>query len=225
MKPKPIVWSHSTLKLFELCPRKFHELRILKNYPKDDTEEQNYGDRFHAAAEKALVHETPLPAEFAYAQKTVDVVKRIEGDIYAELRLGATVNLEPCDFFDAHVWVRGVIDFVVVNPATRVATVGDWKTGKDRYPDREQLVLMSLLAFTKFEVDIVRSALVFVVRGSLIPFELHRDAALKHWQDYRERVARMQQAHVIDVWNPVQNFTCRKHCPCQDCEFHGQTSY
>ena len=218
---KHVVWSHSSLKLYELCPRKYEAQRVTKTTPFEQTAEQKYGDRFHEAAQKALLSSDPLPDEFSYANATVAAVKAIPGNTYAELKLGCDRHLAPCGFYDPQVWCRGVVDFLVVDPETRTAHLGDWKTGKDRYPDKEQLVLMSLLAFQKFDVDIIKSALVFVVKGSLVPFSMARDETLGHWQKYRERVARLQQAHAAGVYNPVQNFTCAKHCPVQSCEFWG----
>ena len=82
---------------------------------------------------------------------------------------------------------------------------------------------MSLLAFLKFpEVDLIRSALVFVVKGTMVPFSMRREEADAHWQAYRERVARLEQAYATDTWNPTQNFTCARFCPVQRCEHWGK---
>ena len=222
MKEQRVVWSHSSLKLYELCPRKYQAQRVTKETPFVQGEEQKYGDRFHEAAQKTLETGCDLPPEFSYARKTVAAVEAIPGSRHAELKLGADVHLHACGFFDQQVWCRGIVDFLVVDESTRTAYLGDWKTGKDRYPDKEQLVLMSLLAFLKFDVDIIRSALVYVVKGSLVPFQMQREEALALWQTYRERVARLEQAYASDVWNATPNFTCRKWCQVEKCEHHGR---
>lgn len=47
----PIVWSHSALKDYENCARKYHEIRVLKKYPSEKTEQILYGEQLHKAAE------------------------------------------------------------------------------------------------------------------------------------------------------------------------------
>lgn len=221
MKTKPIVWSHSSLKAFEMCPRKFHETKILRNYPKEETEETRYGSAFHAAMEEAIKTEGTLPGEFAFAQGALDVLSRLEGERHPEMELAVDKWLAPCGFTDRECWSRGIADLLVVSRGARMAWILDWKTGKDRYPDKDQLVLMSLLALAKFDVDVVKSALIFVVKKSLVPFTMRRDEAQRYWQQYRERVAIMEKAHATDSWNPVQGFLCRKYCPVVTCEHYG----
>lgn len=218
---KRLAWSYSTLKMFELCPRKYGEIKIYKNYVEPDWEHRTYGEELHEAFAKYLENDTRLPEQYSFAHPVLEQIKAIPGQRYAELQLGATTHLEPCGFFDRTVWCRGAVDFLVVDKTTRVAYLIDWKTGKDQYADKEQLVLMSLLTFLKFEVDIVKSALIFIVKGSLVPHTMTREETTHHWQQYRERVARMQKAYNEDVFNPTQNFTCRKHCVVASCEHRG----
>jgi hypothetical protein len=217
-----VVWAYSKLKTYELCPRKYEAQYVTKSLPYVEGEEQKYGNRFHEAAQKALETDGVLPDEFGYAAETLAAVQRIRGDRYAELKLGADIHLSPTGFFDGNVWVRGVVDFLIVDREKRVAYIGDWKTGKDRYPDKEQLILMSLLVFLKFEVDIIKAALVFVVKGTMFTATIKREDSLRYWQDYRERVARLQGAHDSNVFNPTQNFTCKKWCGVTTCEFYGR---
>jgi hypothetical protein len=220
-KAKPIVWSHSSLKAFESCPRKFHELKILKNYPSEETEEIRYGTRFHEAMEMAIDTGSTLPEEFSFAQEVLDALARLDGERHSELDLGVDKWLAPCRFMDRECWARGIADLLVVNRGDRKAWVLDWKTGKDKYPDKDQLVLMSLLTLAKFDVDIVKSALIFVVKKSLVPFTMSRDEAPRYWQQYRERVAVMEKAYAADSWHPIQGPFCRKWCPVSTCEYHG----
>jgi hypothetical protein len=58
---KPITWSHSALKDFEGCGRRYYEIRVLKNYPSPETEQIRYGKELHTAAENlyAMVQHCP----------------------------------------------------------------------------------------------------------------------------------------------------------------------
>ena len=51
MTAKKVTWSHSSLKDYEGCARRYHEVKILKNYPFVETEATRYGKVLHKAAE------------------------------------------------------------------------------------------------------------------------------------------------------------------------------
>jgi hypothetical protein len=51
MTEKKITWSHSALKDFEGCARRYHEVKVLKKFPFQDTDQTRYGKDLHKAAE------------------------------------------------------------------------------------------------------------------------------------------------------------------------------
>ena len=79
MIPVKIKWSHSGLKDFEGCARRYHEVKVLKNYPFQDTEQTRYGKQLHKAAEDYIKDDTPLPEQFAFVQPTLDSLKAKTG--------------------------------------------------------------------------------------------------------------------------------------------------
>jgi len=56
-----IKWSHSGLKDYEGCARRYHEVKVLKNYPFTDTVHTIYGKQVHEAAELYVRDNVPLP--------------------------------------------------------------------------------------------------------------------------------------------------------------------
>ena len=56
-----VKWSHSALKDYEGCPRRYHEVKVLKNYPFTDTQATLYGKEYHEAAELYIRDGKPLP--------------------------------------------------------------------------------------------------------------------------------------------------------------------
>jgi hypothetical protein len=44
---KKPAWSHSSLKDFEGCARRYHEVKVLKKYPFQETEATRYGNQVH----------------------------------------------------------------------------------------------------------------------------------------------------------------------------------
>jgi hypothetical protein len=52
--PNIVVWSHSALKDYESCAKKYQEVRVLKNYQFTETEATRYGTQLHLAAEEFI---------------------------------------------------------------------------------------------------------------------------------------------------------------------------
>jgi hypothetical protein len=71
---KPVTWSHSGLKDFEGCARRFHEVKVAKRYPSKDTIHTIYGKEVHKAIELYGRDGKPLDERFAQFQPTVDAI-------------------------------------------------------------------------------------------------------------------------------------------------------
>ena len=175
-------WSHSALKDFEGCARRYHEVRVLKNYEQKPTEQIRYGKELHKAAEDYVKDNTPIPPQFSYVQPTIDALLAKPGTKYAEHEMGLTVDLRPCGFKDENCWVRGIADLLIVDEESLTAWVVDYKTGKDKYPDKEQLTLMSLMVFAHFPIiRMVKSALLFVVKDTMVKHKVMLEEATTYW--------------------------------------------
>lgn len=214
-----IQWSHSALKDYENCPRKYHEVRVLKNFKIHKTEKILYGDRWHAAAE-AYAKGEGLAEEFANTdlKGIVDALLSKPGLKFFEYQMALNDKLEPCGWFADEVWVRGIADVLIVDEENKTAWVVDYKTGNDRYPDRGQLELMAHLVFAHFEdVMQVNAALIFVLKNSMVKEKYMRWDSDEVWWKYRERIARIAAAHEAGVWNPQRSGLCG-WCEVMTCE-------
>ena len=216
-----VVWSFSSLKTFEQCPRKYLHTRILKDVQELDTQATAYGTEVHSAAEHYIKSGTPIPAKFGYMQPLLDKLNSIEGEKHCELKLGLRRDLTTCSYSDKDVWWRGVADLVVVNEGKGLAHSVDFKTGKNsRYADTKQLDLVAVGVFAKFpSIKRVKSALLFVVSNELIPAEHTVENIPKYMEQPTRSVARIETAIDKNVWNPVQGPLCR-FCPVTTCEFN-----
>ena len=220
MTATQVTWSHSGLKKFEQCARQYHEVTVLKRYPFTDTKHTIYGKDVHKAIEDYGRDGKPLPPEFVLFQPVVDALLAKPGRKLFEHEMALTKDLRPCDFKDDNRWVRGIADLLIVDDDNLTARVVDWKTGNDKYPDRDQLTLMSLMVFAHFpHIRSVSSALFFIVKGSMVKHKMAREDADAAWWDYRERVAKLEAAHEFDVWNPSQSPLCG-WCPVKECTFN-----
>jgi len=217
-----IKWSHSGLKDYEGCARRYHEVKVLKNYPFTDTKHTIYGKEVHKAFEDYIKDGVNLPQEYSEHKQLLDSLNAKTGRKLAELELGVTEDLKPCAFNAENVWCRGIIDLLIVDDDSLVAWVFDYKTGNDKYPDRDQLNLMSLLVFVHYpHIRKINSALLFVVKGSIVKSKMTCDEAHYHWDKYKERVGRLAKSLEANVFNPTQTPLCG-WCPVRSCEFNRE---
>ena len=214
-------YSYSALKQFNNCPRQYHEVKVLRAWPREETEQTIYGTALHLAAEEHVRDGKPLPPEFTFLQPVLDSLIAKPGTKHPELELAVTREKKACDFDSPDVWVRGIADLVILGGD--MAWVIDYKTGNAKYPDKDQLTMMALLLFAKYpQLKLVKSALLFVVKNVMVKHETHRTAANRIWQIFEEEIATIEGCHAKQVWTPKQSGLCRKYCPVLTCEFNGR---
>lgn len=216
-----VKWSYSSLSLFQQCPKKYYHLRIAKDVSDPPSPQIRYGLEVHKAAEDYVRDGVPLPAALGYMQEALDRLRGMPGKIMCEQKLGLTKDLEPCGFHDGNVWWRGIADLLVVDGDT--AKVLDYKSGKSQYADTKQLEILSLAVFKHHpEVQTIKAALLFVVHTGLVKAQYMREESEARWKRWLDETTRLEAAHREDVWNPRQNFTCRRWCPVTNCKFNGR---
>ena len=217
---KPVTWSHSSLKDYEGCARRYHEIKVLKNYPFQETEATRYGTELHKAAELYGSKGTELPPQFNFVQPTLDALLTKTGRKLPEYEMALTVELNPCRWSADNMWVRGIADLLIIDDDNLTAWIVDYKTGNNKYPDLDQLKLMSLLVFAHFpHIRKVNSALLFVVKNDMKTLVMRRDDIEPEWWEYRLRVAKLEASFSNDVWNPTRTPLCG-WCAVKSCEFN-----
>ncbi len=217
---KKPAWSHSSLKDFEGCARRYHEVKVLKKYPFQETDATRYGNQVHESLELYVRDGKPIPPEHAQFKDVADSLIKKPGRKLAEFEMALTVDLKPTEWKSPDVWVRGIADILIVDDDNLTAWVGDYKTGNNKYPDRDQLVLMSCMVFEYFpHIRKVNSALLLIVKNSMVKMQMTRDQKDAAWWRYRERTARLEASFANDVWNPNQTPLCG-WCQVTGCEFN-----
>lgn len=210
------------MKDYEGCARRYHEVKILKKYPFQETEATRYGTQLHLAAEEYIRDDKPLPPQFEFIQTTLDALKKKPGRKLAEQKMALDEKLNPVGWFDKTVWVRGIADLLIIDDENLTAWVVDYKTGNNKYPDRDQLKLMSIMVFKHHpHIREVKSALLFVVKEDMVKHSMSIEEADAEWWKYRERVGRIAASMDADVWNPTRTPLCG-WCPVKSCEFHKE---
>ena len=213
--------SYSAVKDFENCPRKYHEVRVLKKFKSQDTTATLYGTAVHSAFEHFIKDRTPLPERFANYKPFVEPLANAEGDIRCEERMAIKADFTPCEFFDKAVWFRGIPDYLAISKSGRTARVADYKTGKSsRFADTAQLELMAAMIMLHHPaVDTVKGVLLFVVVGDVIKAEYTRAQLPVILSKWAGRAGAIEAALEAGVWNPRSSALCN-FCPVSSCEHH-----
>ncbi|RPJ30053.1 MAG: PD-(D/E)XK nuclease family protein [Verrucomicrobiaceae bacterium] len=204
--------SYSSVKDFEGCPRRYHEVRILKKFKSQDTEATLYGTAVHKAFEDYIRDDTPLPAQFKMFELFVAPLKKVKGDVLCEQKMAIRADFTPCDFFDKAVWFRGVPDFLAINKTK--ARVADYKTGKSaRFADPDQLELMAAMVMAHYpEVQTVSGILLFVVAAKVVKSEYTRADLPNIWSKWAGRASMIESAVEHGAWGAKPSPLCR-FCP------------
>lgn len=164
---KPVIHSHSALKMYENCPRQYQHLRILKDIKDVMGKEGEWGDLVHKAIDAFMKSGAPLPANAAQYQQLVDFVREIPCDeLQAELKLSIRRDGSACAFFDNSGYLRGVVDVLLLQGDK--AIIIDWKTGKSKYGPGGQDARNALIIFGNFpQIQDIFSRFIYVKDGHI----------------------------------------------------------
>jgi len=207
--------SYSAIKDFEGCPRRYHEVKILKKYPRQETDATIWGTKVHLAAEEHVRDGKQFEFEFP-GQDIVATLANLKGKKYCEMEMAVDDKLSPVEFDDPAAMLRGIADLVIIQGDK--ARCADYKTGNSKYPDVAQLELMALLLFARMpEIKRSHGALIFLKDGKLVQKITKREDAGNLWVNWLGKVQRVEAAHETGVWNPKPSALC-PWCPVTNCE-------
>lgn len=214
-----MTWSFSSLTKFENCPRQYHVVKVLKAVVEPPTEATEWGTAVHEALEFRVRDGTPLPATMAKYEPIAARLAASKGEVFTELEIGLTKDLQSCAFDDTDCWYRGIIDIGCAY--TKTVFLGDYKTGKVK-SDHDQLNLFSAAYLTMHpQFEVARSAYIWLAHDKMTRRDVPKDQVPVIWADYKLRVARMEAAFDQDKWVPRPSGLCRGWCPVgrEHCEF------
>ncbi len=211
-------WSFSSLKDFINCPRQYNEVKVHKRFTKKVTEQMNYGTVVHKALEDYVRDGTPLAKNYERYRSLIDPLLEIEGTRHPELKMALREDKTPCDFDAEDYWVRGIVDFLVVDGDT--AYIVDYKTGSAKYPDLKQLKLMALMVFAHYpEVVKIKAGLLFVAHNMFVDESYNKADTDLLWEFFNAPLNRLRIAMDTDTWTPNPTPLCG-WCPVATCQYY-----
>lgn len=220
---KTVPLSFSIIKTFENCPYKARMTTkaLGGRYLFKPTPASELGNRMHKAFEDYISYGTPLPEEFAKHEFFMSKLRASVGTKTCEHKMALNWKQEPVDYFKGrNLWLRGQYDLMIMPTDTHGVMI-DYKTGKAKYPDLDQLQCMSMMAFHYFpKLNEIRGALVFVEEGYKTFKETFTRAKMPVYVDeWKRRAIPIIQALNTNVWQPRENPLCG-WCPVVECPFH-----
>jgi hypothetical protein len=206
--------SFSSLKLYENCPLRYYNQRIIKAVVDKGGEASQYGERIHKFLEDRLKDGTPLPPEASPIEGAVAAIKRLigDGELHVEKELTLNQNLEPTGWWAKDAWVRSKLDVLIIRGDEAFNI--DWKTGKRR-PDFTQLELFALQVFAHYPyIEKVTGSFVWIKDVALDKEAYRREDTPKLWETFLTRVQRVEQSLAHDNWPARPSGLCN-YCPCK----------
>lgn len=213
--------SFSRLSTFESCQQKFDYLYVTKTIKDSDNEYTIYGTRVHDALEKygKAKANVVAEAELALENPTPDITKHFPlvdrivaqpGEHYFEQQLAINRQKQPCDWFAPDVWIRGIVDVLVVN-GTR-AWCFDWKTGKPK-DNPTQLQLFAALIYAHYpNVDRVDTSFIWLGHDVTTNARYYRRMERDLWATLEPRFDKVQETVEAGVYKAKPSGLCR-FCP------------
>jgi hypothetical protein len=213
---KSFAWSYSALSRYENCPKQYYHINVKKDVKDEygDSEAGAEGNRIHAALFRRLTRNDPFPLDLRYLEAVARPFAEAKGDRYGELKFALNRSFEQVDFFASDVYVRAIIDFLLINDTK--ATVIDWKTGKVR-PDYTQL-RMSAAVLSKVmpEIETFSLAYVWVKHRNVSPQTVTKAELLGIWNELLPRADRVEQAIKTTDFPAKPSGLC-SYCPVVAC--------
>jgi hypothetical protein len=208
-------WSWSAITMYELCPKKYYHLKVIKDVKDADSAFSGEGKDTHVALHKRVINKVLLPLPLRHLEGLVKPFVDTQGEKHGELQLALNRNFEPCDWFDKNTYVRAIIDLLIIKGG--LAIIIDWKTGKVR-PDFGQIKLSAaVLARVMPELERFRLTYVWTKHKEISP---PVSMEMKHmtdvWADMIPRADEIEKAIKTTDFPAIENPLCR-WCPVKQC--------
>lgn len=194
-------WSYSRFSDFSKCPL-MCRFKHVDKMREPDNEHQARGTLVHKEAElwstgkkegtveiagKNVVVKVGarIPKSLQCFKKEFDELRKVKRLLATEQQLGLDAKWEPTEWFDSDArkkglplpWCRVTMDCRYVIPGTKTMRIIDYKTGRVREENKEQLTLYGVAGFALDEsIEEVQAELWYLDQGELVPLTYTREA-------------------------------------------------
>lgn len=205
-------WSHSKLRDFESCRAQFKRKHIEK-LPEPESEALKRGSQVHDGIERWLkgwfkpAEKKTLLAMMGAMVPDFEKLKKLQ-PVGEEMWSFAQGFVPLADPWDKRAWVRAKTDAFLRE--TKVATVFDWKTGKPKEIDLDQLRFYGMLTLLRDpEIDVAKLELWYVDHNKIVQGAFERKDLAHAQKEFTRRASRIYSE---SRWPEEPGLGCR-WCP------------
>lgn len=212
---RAFAWSFSVLDMFEGCRKKYYHLKQLKDFKDADSTASQDGKFVHEAMFKRVLDGVPLPIKLRQHEKLAARFANAKGEKHGEMQLALNKKFEPRDWFAKDVWVRAILDLLIVRGKTAVLV--DWKTGKRK--ERYDQLRLSAAVLSRYMPEIETFTLLFVwLKDSEVsdPVTITKAEMRGVWIEFLPRVKEMTDAIKTTTFPATPSGLCG-WCPVTSC--------
>jgi hypothetical protein len=232
--------THSSLAVFDLCPRQYDAKYRTKSVKFQQSYEGEWGDAAHKALESYIKtsgkYEYPdqthrdtgqnLRDYLWVGQSLLQRAKDRGGYVLPERKFAVGYDRDTDDYWNKSTWLRGMIDVTIIYPGRREAEVYDLKTGKKK-DDSLQVDLYSVSAMLDYSnVDTVKAGYIWAKlspnKAIDKPKYYTRDDIQPILNTFAAKTSDVRHAWATGVFPPKPNGLCGKWCDVLSCEFNGR---
>lgn len=209
---KLIPISYSRIDTFKTCPKKFHEMNILKSVPFVQSDAMRQGEVIHKLLEDRIAEGKAFPKGYEYLEPIAATIQKAPGQTHTELSLTFDKGLAQCGDKDwDRAWLRVRID--VAKLLGDRAWAGDYKSGK-RHFDELQLKICAAAMFQAFpDLETVSTSFIWLQDKFMDdPTVYHRSEAQGIWNEIMSYSHDIQTASATGQWPAQKNKFCA-WCP------------
>lgn len=216
---KPFAWSFSVLDMFEVCHKKYYHLKVLKRgdkgYFKDaDSDAARDGKYVHEVMHNRVLEGIPLPPQIRHFDKIATRFADTEGEKFGEMKLALNRAFEPRDFFAKDVWVRAILDLLIVRGDTAILV--DWKTGKKKERWDQLRLAAAILSRYMPEIEHFKLVFVWLKDQDLSSSSVEKSEMKAVWLEFLPRITAMLEARKTTTFPATQSPLCA-WCPVNTC--------
>lgn len=215
---KKFATSYSALSRYENCPKQYYHINWKKDVKDEygDSEAGQEGNAIHQAMFARVTQGHPLPFGFRPYERWASKFASAEGEKLGELKLAITRDFRPTAFFADDVYLRAIVDLLIIRKESKRAIVIDWKTGKVR-PDYTQLALMAaMVSVYDPTIEVFDTCYVWLKHNNLTRETYTKTKLLGVWGELIPRIDRLEQATKTTDFPAKPSGLCR-YCPVKSC--------
>lgn len=162
MSDKPLTYSYTMINQFQNCARAFQARYITRETKFESSPQVEWGNDVHKEAEMCFKENREPTERYAVLTPVIKALKTIPVVIEAEKEIAFDENWKELGWWDKSCRYRGKLD-IWANLGGGRAIIGDFKTGKRRLQQMDELRWFSMLAFKQNkDVEQIKNVLLWL---------------------------------------------------------------